>query len=499
MPVASKDARGDTRPGVLRSLASKFSIFTATLVFWVVVTLLAYNLRQDNFDVGKGLLLCVVVILVSGAISRFTIRLLARPLKLLQAGIASVRNGGLEPIQISRTGDEIEFLGESFNGMIEALAASRKEIREHQELLAFAHSSARGSSGFSFASSRSSSLVSSSCGTGTAIFTSTISSPRTPSFVADGTPFSLSRSFCPDCVPGGILSSVRPSMVGTSTFAPSAASVTLTGTVRWMSSPSRRNMGCSGPNDHVQIACRATVGCRYCPCQPAGCAAHRASQDMVEGGMQFALGAVMAVRRDALDAVGGVRPLADFCADDFVLGNRIAKAGYQVVLSHYKVEHVLVGRSLAQVFSDQLRWMKSTRFSRPKGHAGSGLIYAVPFGLMALLLGLGHGSSMHTGRELLLLAWVNRMLLALVVGWGIMRDRRALRLCWLYPLHDLLGFCLWIASFCGERFLWRGEGYRLAVEGRIVPEDRPIHVISALPAGHDWRSAKPVSASRGEA
>jgi signal transduction histidine kinase len=135
MAVASRDGRADTRPGVLRSLASKFSIFTATLVFWVVVTLLAYNLRQDNFDVSKGLLLCVVVILVSGAISRFTIRLLARPLKLLQAGIASVRNGGLEPIQVSRTGDEIEFLGESFNGMIEALAASRKEIREHQELL----------------------------------------------------------------------------------------------------------------------------------------------------------------------------------------------------------------------------------------------------------------------------------------------------------------------------------------------------------------------------
>lgn len=125
----------DSRPGVLRSLASKFSIFTATLVFWVVVTLLAYNLRQDNFDIGKGLLLCVVVMLVSGTISRFTIRLLARPLKLLQAAILSVRDGCLEPIQVSRTGDEIEFLGESFNGMIQALANSRREIREHQELL----------------------------------------------------------------------------------------------------------------------------------------------------------------------------------------------------------------------------------------------------------------------------------------------------------------------------------------------------------------------------
>ena len=64
------------------------------------------------------MLLCLVVLLVAAAISRFTIRLLARPLALLQAGITSVRNGRLEAIQVSKTGDEIEFLGESFNGMI---------------------------------------------------------------------------------------------------------------------------------------------------------------------------------------------------------------------------------------------------------------------------------------------------------------------------------------------------------------------------------------------
>lgn len=118
-----------------RSLATKFSIFTATLVFWVVATLLAYNLRQDNFDVSKGLLVFIVVLLVAGAISRFTIRLLIRPLRLLQDGITSVRNGRLEPIQVSKTRDEIEFLGESFNGMIHALSESRQEIRQHQQLL----------------------------------------------------------------------------------------------------------------------------------------------------------------------------------------------------------------------------------------------------------------------------------------------------------------------------------------------------------------------------
>ncbi len=123
------------RPRRLRSLASKFSVFTAALVFWVVATFMGYDLRQDNFDVSKGILLCVIVLLVAAAIGRFTIRLLARPLVLLQDGITSVRNGQLIPLRVSHTGDEIEYLAESFNGMIEALAASQKALLDHQETL----------------------------------------------------------------------------------------------------------------------------------------------------------------------------------------------------------------------------------------------------------------------------------------------------------------------------------------------------------------------------
>lgn len=135
MAELSTSDRPITRPTTLRSLSSKFSFFAAALVFWVVVTILAYDLRQETFDLGKGLLLCVIVFLVSAAIARFTIRLLGRPLRLLQESITAVQNGRLEPVQVSKTGDEIEFLGESFNRMIEALALSQKQVREQQELL----------------------------------------------------------------------------------------------------------------------------------------------------------------------------------------------------------------------------------------------------------------------------------------------------------------------------------------------------------------------------
>ncbi len=207
--------------------------------------------------------------------------------------------------------------------------------------------------------------------------------------------------------------------------------------------------------------------------------------EMVDG-MKFALGAVMAVRRDAIEAVGGVRETAHFYSDDFVLGSRIAEAGYEVVLSHYKVGHVLASRSLLRTLGDQLRWMKSTRFSRPLGHVGSGLTYSVPFGLLALLLGLSAGDHVRAGFELFLIAWLNRVVLALAVGWGIMRDRRALWLCWLYPLRDLLGFGIWAASFSGKTFFWRGETYQFGDKGRITPEQRPISLLShSLPQGHD--------------
>lgn len=123
------------QPRRFRSLSKKFSVFTGLVVFWVVVTIIGYDARQEGFDPVKMIILCGVVLVVAAAISRFTIRLLARPLALLQEGITSVQQGRLDPIQVSRTGDEIEYLGESFNGMITALAASKEEIRQHQENL----------------------------------------------------------------------------------------------------------------------------------------------------------------------------------------------------------------------------------------------------------------------------------------------------------------------------------------------------------------------------
>src|SRR5262249_18430744 len=47
---------------------------------------------------------------------------------------------------------------------------------------------------------------------------------------------------------------------------------------------------------------------------------------------EYAYGASIAVRRQALEQIGGFAPIADHLADDYQLGNRISKRGWRLVL-----------------------------------------------------------------------------------------------------------------------------------------------------------------------
>ena len=188
--------------------------------------------------------------------------------------------------------------------------------------------------------------------------------------------------------------------------------------------------------------------------------------EMLEG-MRFALGPTMALRRDALEQIGGFAKLADYCSDDFLVGKWIAAAGHKVVLSSHVIDHVIRHESLRQSVIHQTRWMKSTRYSRPKGHLGMALTFAMPYGVLGLLAGAAAGR-FSMGVLAMAAAFINRVLLSLIVGWGAVRDPRTVFYCWLYPLRDLMGFGFWLASYCSDRIRWRGERYRLEVGGKMV-------------------------------
>jgi ceramide glucosyltransferase len=188
--------------------------------------------------------------------------------------------------------------------------------------------------------------------------------------------------------------------------------------------------------------------------------------DMLEG-MKFALGPTMVIRRQCVEALGGFGFMADYCADDYILGDRVAESGMEVVLSHHSIDHMVFHHSFISSMRHQVRWMRSTRFSRPKGHLGTVLTYAMPFGVLGFLAGLASGHS-KLGMILLLAAFSNRVIQSVFAGYFVARDHKALTGAWLYPARDLLGACLWIGSYLSANIDWRGEEYKLTTGGKML-------------------------------
>lgn len=188
--------------------------------------------------------------------------------------------------------------------------------------------------------------------------------------------------------------------------------------------------------------------------------------NMVEG-MQFVLGPTMAFRRETLRKMGGFKVTADYCADDFVLGNETYKQGERVALSHHTIDHMVINASFMQSMRHQARWMQSTRFSRPKGHFGTCLTFSVPFGLLALAAGVFTG---HLYFGLALFGWsvLTRWAIALAAGWAVVGERNLFTLLVLYPVRDLMGIGFWAASYASSKVLWRGKVFQLLPGGKMV-------------------------------
>ena len=186
--------------------------------------------------------------------------------------------------------------------------------------------------------------------------------------------------------------------------------------------------------------------------------------DMLEG-TKFALGASMAVRKESFQMAGGFEELGQFYADDFVLGNRLAAQKIGVRMATHVIRLMVQDTPFGLSFRNQLRWMQSTRRSRPLGHLGSGLTFAMPFGLLGLAWGL------LSGHVLLGVVWLagmvlNRWLQAAAI-LQVMGDEEWVRGMLLYPLRDLLGSVLWLGSYGGDKFYYRGKVYTLKGGGRV--------------------------------
>lgn len=203
----------------------------------------------------------------------------------------------------------------------------------------------------------------------------------------------------------------------------------------------------------------------------------------------FALGAAMATRRQQLQDIGGFRALADYLADDYELGHRVAAGGKGIVLSTVVVECWSRPMTFGQVWSHQLRWSRTIRVCQPLPYFCSILSNATLWPLLWLMWGLGSGSVTVEHSPLqavgpgltetwaIALPWT----LAVIAGCLAVRILTALNLqarltqshChypdwWLVPIKDLLGAAIWALAFLGRRVEWGGRWFRVRQGGKLV-------------------------------
>lgn len=187
---------------------------------------------------------------------------------------------------------------------------------------------------------------------------------------------------------------------------------------------------------------------------------------MLEG-VRFTLGPSSAVRKSSLERIGGFERLGGYAADDYMLGYLVAEAGETVALSDHIVNHLILRSSFLKSISHQLSWMRSTRFSRPRGHFGTSLTFSTPFGLLAFL---GGALSHHAmwGAALFGFTLLLKIAQSTIVGGVVVGSKQSVREAFLYPLRDLIGFLLWAASYANNTLHWHGKIFELEPGGTMV-------------------------------
>ncbi len=166
--------------------------------------------------------------------------------------------------------------------------------------------------------------------------------------------------------------------------------------------------------------------------------------------MTYCFGGTMAVRRDVLDAIGGLDALGPHLADDAALGRLVASTGRRVELADFVIEAIVADESFADLFRHEVRWARTIRSVRPASYVGIAISYPVPLALIALALA--------RTRRPALLALLGALIARIALHRAVRAlDRRGPSRAALVPLRDALGLGVWCAGLFGRSVRWREQ------------------------------------------
>ncbi len=181
--------------------------------------------------------------------------------------------------------------------------------------------------------------------------------------------------------------------------------------------------------------------------------------------LNYCFGATMAVRRGVLEGMGGFDALADYLADDYMLGQFVADQGYRIALAPYVVDNVISEPDLKGLFQHELRWARTIRSVQPVGYTLSFITELLPLSLLAAL-----PVSLFTGSALPAVAIIccalgMRAAMHYAVSYAV--PGNTLFAPWLIPVRDLISTAVRIVSYFSSRVLWRESAFEIHANNQL--------------------------------
>ena len=173
-------------------------------------------------------------------------------------------------------------------------------------------------------------------------------------------------------------------------------------------------------------------------------------------GRQDCLGATMALRRETLEAVGGLPALVQHIADDHVLGKLVRRLGLDVRVAATLTSTTVPEGTMPELYSHELRWSRTILALVPREYITSFIQYPLFWAATAI----GSSGGADWALALFVVSWMARGLAAR----GIDRSLAAVQTgftapapIWLLPLRDLMCMIVALASYAGDKVEWRGR------------------------------------------
>lgn len=193
---------------------------------------------------------------------------------------------------------------------------------------------------------------------------------------------------------------------------------------------------------------------------------------------EFCFGATMAVRRTIVERFGGFQALANFLADDYMLGKFVVREGYKIAVVPCVVKNIIREENLKALFLHETRWARTIKSVQPLGYTLSLITEILPLSLFA-----GWGAWTLTESP----AWAAApVLAALALRTALHMDvgtRFGLAgACspWLIPLRDMLSFVVRVGSYFGSRVTWRNNKFIVKRDNRIEIARKPRRKVEVV-------------------